>query len=426
MNREIFGYITGAGSRWATLALILTVWAPVAGAQVTDASSTTVLRLKPEWKAGDMRTGFWGTEIIGLSVRGIEVSGVDDLRIQLSGWGQVSSLTDTIYTGSTGDLDLLFIQGSLFHRHLNLTFGRQLVSGGAARVLQLDGLNATVAITKGFGVTGFAGVPVVSRFTYPVGEFAFGGRAFWRPTYETEVGVSFLEILSDGVLSRQDLGMDGRWAILPNLSVTASGILSIQEASFADADLSVFWQVLPTLELFAKGQHSSPNLFLPMTSIFTVFANTNRDAGGGGVFWQALPRLAFYGEYQRLWVDGGHGDEAEVRATYRLARKSTVGVNARFLYVPANGVTELRAWFLHSLTPRIKLSADVEGTLLKDAINAKRESIVGTGSAVWAIGSGWSAMLSGSVGATPFFQTIATVTARIGYNFATLDKGTPR
>jgi hypothetical protein len=426
MNREIFGYIAGAGSRWATLALILTVWAPVATAQVTDASSTTVLRLKPEWKAGDMRTGFWGTEIIGLSVRGIEVSGVDDLRIQLSGWGQVSSLSDTIYTGSTGDLDLLFIQGSLFHRHLNLTFGRQLVSGGAARVLQLDGLNATVAITKGFGVTGFAGVPVVSRFTYPVGEFAFGGRAFWRPTYETEVGVSFLEILSDGVLSRQDLGMDGRWAILPNLSVTASGILNIQNASFADADLSVFWQVLPTLELFAKGQHSSPNLFLPMTSIFTVFANTNRDAAGGGVFWQALPRLAFYGEYQRLWVDGGHGDEAEVRATYRLARKSTVGVNARFLYVPANGVTELRAWFLHSLTPRIKLSADVEGTLLKDAINAKRESIVGTGSAVWAIGSGWSAMLSGSVGATPFFETIATVTARIGYNFSTLDKGTPR
>ncbi len=426
MNREIFGYIAGAGSRWATLALILTVWAPVATAQVTDASSTTVLRLKPEWKAGDMRTGFWGTEIIGLSVRGIEVSGVDDLRIQLSGWGQVSSLSDTIYTGSTGDLDLLFIQGSLFHRHLNLTFGRQLVSGGAARVLQLDGLNATVAITKGFGVTGFAGVPVVSRFTYPVGEFAFGGRAFWRPTYETEVGVSFLEILSDGVLSRQDLGMDGRWAILSNLSVTASGILNIQNASFADADLSVIWQILPTLELFAKGQHSSPNLFLPMTSIFTVFANTNRDAGGGGVFWQALPRLAFYGEYQRLWVDGGHGDEAEVRATYRLARKSTVGVNARFLYVPANGVTELRAWFLHSLTPRIKLSADVEGTLLKDAINAKRESIVGTGSAVWAIGSGWSAMLSGSVGATPFFETIATVTARIGYNFSTLDKGTPR
>jgi hypothetical protein len=404
----------------------LTVWAPVARAQVVDANSTTVLRLKPEWKAGDIRTGFWGTELVGLSLRGIEVSGVDDLNVQLSAWGQVASLKDSIYTGSTGDIDVLYIQGALFHRHLNLTLGRQLISGGAARVLQLDGLNATVAIAKGFGVTAYAGAPTVSQFTYPVGEFAFGGRAFWRPSYGTEVGVSFLEILSGGVLARQDLGMDGRWAILPNLSATASGILSLQNGSFADADLTVFWQVLPTLELFAKGQHSSPNLFLPMTSIFTVFANTNRDAGGGGVFWQALPRLAFYGEYQRLWVDGGHGEEAEVRVTYRITRKSTVGLDARFLFVPVNGVTDLRAWVSHSLTQRIRLSADVEGTLLENAINAKTGSIVGTGSATWAIGSGWSAMLSGSVGVTPFFETAYSLTARVGYNFSTFDRSAPR
>jgi hypothetical protein len=426
MNREIFGYIAGAGSRWATLALILIVWVPAARAQVVDANSTTVLRLKPEWKAGDTRTGFWGTELVGLSLRGIEVSGVDDLNVQLSAWGQVASLTDSIYTGSTGDIDLLYIQGALFHRHLSLTVGRQLISGGAARVLQLDGVNATVAITKGFGVTAYAGAPTVSQFTYPVGEFAFGGRAFWRPTYGTEVGVSFLEILSGGVLARQDLGMDGRWAILPNLSATASGILSLQNGSFADADLTVIWQVLPTLQLFAKGQHSSPNLFLPMTSIFSVFANTNRDAAGGGVFWQALPRLAFSGEYQRLWVDGGNGDEAEVQVTYRLARKSTVGLDARFLFVPVNGVTDLRAWVTHSLTQRIRLSADVEGTLLENAINAKTGSIVGTGSATWAIGSGWSAMLSGSVGVTPFFETAYSLTARVGYNFSTLERGTTR
>jgi len=426
MNRKIFGHIAGAGTRWVALALLLTAWVPVAGAQVVDASSTTVLRLKPEWKAGDTQTGFWGTELVGLSVRGIEVDGIDDFRIQLSAWGQLASIGDSIYSGSTGDIDLLYVQGSLFSRHLSLTIGRQLVSGGAARVLQLDGVNATVAITRAFGVTAFAGAPTVSRFNYPVGEFAFGGRAYWRPTFGTELGVSFLEILSGGVLSRQDLGVDGRWAILSNLSATASGILSLQEMRFADADLTVHWQILPTLEVFAKGGHTSPDLFLPMTSIFTVFANTNRDAAGGGVFWQALPRLSFYGEYNRLWVDGGNGDEAELRATYRLARKSTVGVNARFLFVPVNGATELRAWVLHSLTERIKLSADVEGTLLQNAINLKGESIVGTGSASWAIGSGWSALLSGSVGTTPFFQTAYTLTARLGYNFLSSDKGATR
>jgi hypothetical protein len=430
MNREIFGHIAGAGSRWAALALILTVWAPVVRAQVTEASSTTVLRLQPDWKAGDTWTGFWGTELVGLSVRGIEMDGVDDLRIQLSAWGQLASLSDPVGTknGTTGDIDLLYVQGALFHRHLALTLGRQLVSGGAARVLQLDGVNATVAIDKGFGVTAYAGSPVVSRFSYPVGEFAFGGRAYWRPSYGSEVGISFLEIISGSVLSRQDVGADVRWVILRNLSATASGIFNIPEARFADADLSVSWQVFPTLELFVKGQHTSPDLFLPLTSIFSVFANINNDAVGGGAFWQALPRLAFYGEYKRLWVDGGaKGDEAELRATYRLTRKATVGLDVRFLYVPlngvvpANGINDFRAWVIYPVTPKIKVSADVDWTILHNELNGGDDSLVGTGSVSWAIGSGWNAMLSGSVGTTPFFQARYTATARIGYDFPFLN-----
>src|SRR5678815_6054259 len=72
-------------------------------------------------------------------------------------------------------------------------------------------------------------------------------------------------------------------------------------------------------------------------------------------FWQTTPRLGLYGEYNRLWVDGGHGDEAELRATYRLTRKSTVGLNARFLFVPVNGVTDLRAWVSYALSQRCLL-----------------------------------------------------------------------
>jgi len=419
MNRGMCGHIAGAGSRWATLVLVATVWAPLARAQVVDVTSTTMLRLKPDWRAGDTRTGFWGTELVGLSVRKVEVAGVDDLNVQFSAWGQLSSIQNSIYTGTTADIDLLYIQGALFSRHLQLTLGRQLISGGAARVLQLDGVNATVMFGKGFGITGYAGAPVVTQFHYSAGEFAFGGRAFWRPSYGSEIGVSFLEIITSSILSRQDVGMDGRWVILPNLSVTASGILNVQEASFADADGTVTWQILPTVEVFARGQHTSPNLFLPMTSIFSVFANTNRDAVGGGLSWQATPRFGLYGDYQRLWVDGGEkGDEAQVRATYRVTRRSTIGADARFLFVPVNGVTDLRGWVSWALSQQVRLSADVEGTVLSNPVNGKTGSVVGTASATWAIGSGWSAMLSGSAGVTPFFEQVFTGTARIGYNFS--------
>jgi|GEM_PF-398169 len=438
----------------AALALLLTLWAPVAIAQVTEASATTVLRLEPDWRTTDSRVGLWGTQYVGLSVRGIDIPGaVEDLRFQLSAWGTAATITSTPEQLLTGDFELLFMQGSLFQRHLTLTVGRQLISGGAARVLQLDGLNANVSIGKYFGISGYVGQPVVaptvsgqgvnayvaaptvSRGVVPLGDFAFGGRAYWRPTYGTEIGVSFLEILNNNVIARQDLGVDAHVLILPNLSLTASSILSLVELRVADGQLGLSWHILPTLELFVNGMRTEPDLFLSRTSIFSVFAYTQRTAVGGGAFWQALPRLSFYGEYNQLWVDGGSGNEAILGVTYKLDRKSSVGLNGHLLYVPVNGYTELRAWVLESLTDRIKLSADLQWQLLENLFsyagtsipyNATKDSIVGTASVSWLIGCGWSAMLSGSIGTTPLNLTRYTVTARIGYNFTTFDAGTPR
>ena len=406
--------------RAAALALLLL--APMARAQVTDATSTTILRLKPEWKAGNTQTGFWATEYVGVSVRGLEMPGVQDIRIYFSGWGEAATIP-----GLSGDIDLLYVQGSLLQQHLTLTLGRQLIIGGAARVLQLDGLNAAVAIGKGFGFTAYAGVPTESRFHYPEGNFAFGGRAFWRPTYQSEVGVSFLEILSDGVVARQDLGIDGRWQMLRSLGVSASAVLSLQEMRFADADLTVTWTPIAKVEVFAKASQQEPDLFLPFTSIFTVFTDSQRDTLGGGAFWQAMPRLSFYGEYQHLWVEGGNGDQLELRATYKFTRKSTVGFNTRLIFIPSDGSTEIRAWVIQAISQKVKLSADLDWVLLQNPINLEHVSIVGTVSATWLIGSGWSGMLSGTFGVTPFFQTRYTLTARIGYDFASLlaRKATP-
>ena len=406
--------------RAATLALLLL--APVARAQITDATSTTILRLKPEWRAGDTQTGFWATEYVGVSVRGLEMPGVQDIKIYLSAWGQAGTIP-----GLSGDIDLLYVQGSLFSQHLTLTLGRQLIVGGAARVLQLDGLNAAVAITRTIGFTAYTGVPTESRFHYPEGNFAFGGRVFWRPSYQSEVGLSFLEILSNGVIARQDLGLDGRWQILRNLAASASGILSLQEMRFADADLTVTWTPIPKVEVFAKIQQQEPDLFLPFTSIFTVFSDSQRDTLGGGAFWQAMPRLSFYGEYQHLWVDGGNGDQLELRATYKINKKSTVGFNTRLIFIPNDGSTEVRAWVTQAISPKVKLSADLDWAQLQNPINLEHTSIIGTVSATWLIGSGWSGMLSGSFGVTPFFQTQYTMTARIGYDFAALlaKKATP-
>jgi hypothetical protein len=426
------------------MALLLVLWAPVAGAQVTEASSTTLFRIEPVWLAGDTRTTYSATEFVNLSMRAIDLPGVQDLRLQLSAWatgGLVSSGPDGILIG---DVQLLTLTGSLFDHHLNLTLGRQLVTGGAARALQLDGVNASVNIAAGFGfnayigaptpsplatgpgIYAYVGAPSVNRGVVPIGDFAFGGRAFWRPSFGSEVGISFNEVLDEGVLARQDLGLDLHYAILSNLGVSASGIFSLAEMQVADAEVSLSWQILPTLELSAKGQYSMPELSLPLTSIFTVFAYPERTAVGGSVFWQALPRLSIYGEYEQLWVDGGSGNEADLKVTYKFNRSSTLGVNGRLLLVPVNGYTDARAWFLQTLTDKFRLSADLDWIWLQNPINQVRDSVVGTASFNWIIGSGWTAMLSASGGTTTLYSTVFTATARVSYDFAAAEKGARR
>ncbi len=411
------GHRIGGASFAAALGLSLILWAPVAVAQVTEANSTTVLRLQPDWYAGEKNNSFWATEYVSLSMRDFSVPGVQDLQFQLSAWGQAATNPD----GGLGDIDLWYLQGSVLDRHLSFTIGRQLVVGGAAKVLPLDGLNLTVVSNGGFGLSAYAGAPTAFKLTYPIGDFAFGARAFWRPSYGTEVGVSFIEILNQGAIARQNLGVDARVVILPNLSTTASADFSLWAERFVDAELSVSWQVLPTLELSVKAQQSEPDLYLPLTSIFTVFAYTERTGVGGGLFWQALQRLSFFANYEFLWVDGGTGNDVELGVTYKLSRKSTVGFNCHLLYEPANGYADLRLWALQYLTEQIRLSADVDWVLLENPVvppaATQQASLLGTLSATWVVGSGWSLMLSSTVGSTPLNQPEFTVTGKVGYDF---------
>jgi hypothetical protein len=404
----------------AALGLGLTLWAPVAAAQLTEASSTTVLRLQPDWYGGEKNNSFWATEYVTLSMRAIDVPGIQDLQLQMSAWGQAV----TNYEGGMGDVDLWYVQGAVLGRHLTFTVGRQLIVGGAAKVFPLDGLNLTVVSDGGFGLSAYVGAPTAYKLTYPIGDFAFGARAFWRPSYGTEIGVSFIEVLNQGAIARQNLGVDARVVILPNLSATASADFSLAATRLVDAELTVSWHIVPTLELSVKAQQSEPDLYLPLTSIFTVFANTEREGVGGGLFWQALPRLSFFGNYEYLWVDGGTGNDVDLGVAYRITRRSTVGFNCHLLFEPMNGYTDLRAWVVQSLTEHIRLSADLDWILTQHPLvqpaSTQQASLLGTLSATWVVGSGWSLMLSSTVGSTPINQTEFTLTGKVGYDFSSM------
>ena len=116
------------------------------------------------------------------------------------------------------------------------------------------------------------------------------------------------------------------------------------------------------------------------------------------------------------------GNQAELRATYLFAPKSTVGASWKLLYIPSNGANELRAWVV---TPVSRVGEAERRRGLGPASRTRstryQTSLVGTASANWLFAPGWTGMLSGSVGTTPFYSTAFSVTARIAYLFTNYD-----
>jgi hypothetical protein len=268
---------------------------------VTDATSTTILRLRPEWKAGDTQTGFWGTEYVNVGVRGLEMPGVQDIRIQLSAWGEAATIT-----GVTGDIDLLYVQGTTFNQHLTLTLGRQLISGGAARVLQLDGLNAAVAIGR---ASSRRLRPHQSRFVYRWGTSPFGGRAYEAVLREARWACPSWRSSAMG------WGQAGPgWMAVAAQSHPGSHRLRILSLKKCASPTSTSRCLAASQARAAKASVQEPDPFLPFTSVFTVHRCPADTLGRGVPASDAVCSTAVPAPLGR----GRERGQVELRAIYKF------------------------------------------------------------------------------------------------------------
>ena len=93
-----------------------------------------------------------------------------DIRIVARGWGRLTIGTSFDEHTTAGDVDSFFVEGRMLNRHLLLRVGRQLMTGGAVRATQVDGITAEGVIAHGFGLQAWAGVPVQPRFSQASGD----------------------------------------------------------------------------------------------------------------------------------------------------------------------------------------------------------------------------------------------------------------
>jgi hypothetical protein len=432
-------------------ALLALVSAAGARADVVEATSTTLVT------AGQQLRGALATETPKLdtvvplyeilSVRASELRNplrIENLEVVFSGWasydlGEVrwsSGTTDKF----TGDITTGYVRGSVWDRRITLRLGREYVVAGAGRMLQLDGGDLLLRLPAGFSLSAFAGLPVAQRFRTrhgdqtwnPAGgDQTWGGRLGWTlplpgaPGMGLAVGLSVVAVTDHGYDARKDAAVDARLQAWKNLVLTAGSTYSLAAGRFAETNVNALWTASPKLFVNLGAKRTAPDLFLSQNSILSVFADANRTDVGGGFRYQVSRSTSLGLDYQALIEPTGEGSkttlghQAAARAEWERAT-SRLGGELSFLQAPGlgskeNGYVGVRVFGRHDYR-RIYVAADVAAYFLKEEVNGNKTSLNGSLSAGYPMGRGWSAVVAGHAGVTPFLTQQADLLVKLVYN----------
>jgi hypothetical protein len=411
-----------------------------ARADTIQASSTTMLLGRQDYREGSLQTAVPLYELLSISASDIRTPYADNLEVALSTWGAVDLANNTRFwqngapTGSrfTGDVNAGYVRGDFFGKVLTLKLGREMVADGVARMVQIDGGEVRLNLPAGFGVSGYVGSPVAPRFMGRGGELqtgnagaelALGGRASWRYASLLEVGASVAAANDHGDVVRRDVGADLRITPVHYLTLVTSGFYSLWESRIGEALVALQLAPVHGLDVTVDYRHVEPDLFLGRNSILSVFVSDNRNDVGGLVHWAALPTLALDGDYHFMIEQDGNGHQAKLKGTWRpCGPKSSLGAEAGLLKnaagtaasITGNGYAEARV-FGATAWREILFTADLLGYFYDHSVNGEAKALSATGTAGYEFARGWRAALAGTVGSTPFLERQFEIMAKLVY-----------
>ncbi|HEY6005568.1 MAG TPA: hypothetical protein VIV57_21990 [Anaeromyxobacter sp.] len=432
--------------RLAAIATMALLAGSLARADTVDVTSTTLLRLGQETRGGqslqkpDLATVAPAFEILSISARGVRNPLFDDLAIVVSTWGSYE-LADRRWddgTGSnlTGDVVTGYVQGKLLDRRLTLRLGREQVATGAARMIHIDGGEAIAVLPLGVRLSAYGGVPVSQRFTTrraiynwnPAGgDLAYGGRVAWTyglagfPGRGIDVGLSTNFVFDHKDPVREEAAVDLRLQPTASVFLTGIGAYSLYDDRVSEVGGRLTWTPIRMLRLEGDAKHVAPDLLLARNSILSVFTAEERQQYGGGAFLQ-LGRGLQLGLTGHLDVEPGRnrgdknflGSEAEARVEWERGH-TLAGAEILFLDALDNGYFGGRIFGRREMG-RFFAAADVLAHFFREKVNGETMAVTGALTGGIELARGFSAVISGRAGVTPFFEQTYDVMAKLVYN----------
>ena len=402
-------------------------------ADTVQASSTTMLIGRQDPRNGSVQTAIPIYEILDLSATDVQTGFADNFEIVLSTWGSVDAANNIRFwqngaqvdTRVTGDVNLGYVRADFINRSLQLRVGRQMVADGVSRMIQMDGGEMRLILPAGFGLSGYAGVPVAPRFSTRGGEqtvgntradFATGGRLSWRAPGLLEVGASVAYASDHGDPSRQDVGADLRLTPHRLITFVGSGWWSLYEGRVGEASIGATIAPVRHFDVTLDYRHVEPDLFLPRNSILSVFAADKRNDIGGALHWGAAKDLSLDADYHALIEDSGTGHWARAKATFHPGGPgSTLGAEGSYLEHPENGYTLARLFGAKTIQA-FTGTLDLYGYFFKNPVNGASNALTATASVGYGFARGWRAVVAGTAGTTAYLTSQFDVMAKLVYD----------
>lgn len=428
---------------------------PVQAGVTPDVQSTTLLQIKQDPRDGTAYTVIPVYTVFNLQARKLKLHRRVDTDVVVSSWGKMDGAAPVSGRLLNGDISLAYVDGKVDLGTVRV--GRQLVFDGVARGAHMDGVYLSARPFGKFGASVFAGIPVVPLLSEHLGQAMAGARASYMHSYDTQVGVSVLHMLDKGRHAAQHIGLDGRVAILPTLVLSGAVRWSTLQGSqtvfalwpkaaewrslevvdgvrdrmvpardgalrfipqLAEADVNVSWQPVREIQLSGVYRRTSPPLFIPRSSIFSVFSAEQRDQLGGAFAVTMNKRVTLDADAAALLMPAGWGFQGGLRALteFNTFHTTTLGAQSRVLRVPTNGYVMGRLFGRQKIAPVFQTTVDADVYLLEKPVHGQRFTAMVAWTNGFMVMPGWDVSLQLAAGSSPLATARVEALARVAYN----------
>ncbi|OGQ81075.1 MAG: hypothetical protein A2289_14490 [Deltaproteobacteria bacterium RIFOXYA12_FULL_58_15] len=358
-------------------------------------------------------------ELVAMEVDALEIPGMDRSRVVLQGFGRLQ-LGDDELTEHSADLGLFYLDAETGPMKLKL--GRQHLPYGVGRMALIDGIDGRVDLGAGFSAKGFFGFTVHPELRHRTDNWQGGGRlAFNLATlgHLGEVGAAYLLRRQKGADRRHELGVDA-FTVLGPTNWVALAVLNPAEQALVEARLSGTYRASAAWSVTVDAERVSPELFLPLNSIFSVFADASHDAFGAEIHFAPSPYYTVdLAGHAMLLAEEYLGYRATLRGvTYREpSHRSLIGAELRLLDEDNNGYLRGRLFTGLQLFQPFRVSADIFVYRFAEDINGEELSLLAQASVVYDITS--SMRVAGTItgGTTPWAEAQVEGMLRFAYGW---------